>query len=271
MSYASKLFPKSNSTRAGGARTPKTVPSATLAELIAADPCMAAMFAGASWADVLEGACAPSSTGRATFSEAYIQAEREAIAAAETAEEAAIWQQPFSRNLEARFADRLDLSALAPEEEAACMTWLYANGWHASGPRDFLEAYPADLPPRVWVAPAVDRFAGLLEAEVTPHAVASALSQPAKKKGATVPRFCRTAACADAGCRYVHADTMARLDKPCGFGSSCGASDATGVKRSQCLYMHPGETWSATLVVTRPAPAPAPAAPACECAGGCPH
>ena len=38
-----------------------------------------------------------------------------------------------------------------------------------------------------------------------------------------------------------------------------------------CLYMHPGETWSAELVVTRPVPVPAVTVPACGCVGGCGH
>ena len=305
MSLSSKMFPKSRSTptHAGGVRKGKTfsrfqalessdeeeaasvthAPRVTeplsLAQLIAADPVMVAMFAGASWADVLEGPCAvTAATGaRATFSAAYIQAEREAFDAAQREEEAGIWCQPFSRKLEAHCADRFDLGDLSPEEEGACMTWLYANGWHVAGGRSNLEAYPADLPPRVWVAPVVNRFAGLLE-EVP---AASALSEPAPrpapkgKKAVTVPRFCRASgggvACADAACRYVHADTMARVDKPCGFGAACGSSDATGLKRASCLYMHPGETWSAELVVTRPVPVPAVTVPACGCVGGCGH
>ena len=76
---------------------------------------------------------------------------------------------------------------------------------------------------------------------------------PAKKKAPSVPRFCRAAGtCTEAGCRYVHGDTIPRVDKPCGFGAACGASDPSGLKRSQCLYMHPGETWTEGLVVRRP-------------------
>lgn len=299
------MFPKSRSTptHAGGVRAGKifsrfaslessdeeeapvaSVTHATrvteplsLAQLIAADPVLVAMFGGASWADVLEGPCAVTAAtdARANFSAAYIQAEREAHDAAQREEEAGIWCQPFSRKLEAHCGDCFDLGDLSAEEEGACMTWLYANGWHTHGSRTSLTAYPADLPPRVWVAPVVNRFAGLLEEEEAPAAVASALSQPAPrpaKKAVTVPRFCRSSgggvACADAACRYVHADTMARVDKPCGFGAACGGSDPA--KRASCLYMHPGETWSAELVVTRPVAAIA-TVPACGCVGGCPH
>lgn len=301
MSLVQKMFPKSRSTptHAGGVRKGKTfsrfaalessdeeeavasvAEPLSLAQLIAADPVLVAMFGGASWADVLEGPCAVTAAtdARANFSDAYIQAEREAFDAAQREEEAAIWHQPFSAKLEAHGGDCFDLGDLSAEEEGACMTWLYANGWHTHGSRTSLTAYPADLPPRVWVAPVVNRFAGLLEEE-EPVAVASALSQPAPaaapkgKKAVTVPRFCRASVtCADAACRYVHADTMARVDKPCGFGAACGSSDATGLKRASCLYMHPGETWSAELVVTRPVPTVAAATvPACGCVGGCPH
>lgn len=68
-----------------------------------------------------------------------------------------------------------------------------------------------------------------------------------------VKRFCRAVGtCTEAGCRYVHEDTIPKIDRPCGFGAECGASDPTGLKRSQCLYMHPGETWTADLCIHRP-------------------
>jgi hypothetical protein len=70
-----------------------------------------------------------------------------------------------------------------------------------------------------------------------------------------VLRFCRAGAdCAekDTGCRYVHGDTIPKIDKPCGFGAECGASDPTGLKRSQCVYIHPGEEWTPDLCVRRP-------------------
>jgi hypothetical protein len=283
MSLVSKMFPKSRSIpmHAGGVRKGKTFAALASSsdEEEAPDAfAWARASAHANWADAAEGPCAPSTTGRATFSAAYVEEERAAIEAAAAEAEASVWHQSFSRNLEARGGDYLDLSGLTDTEYADCMTWLYATGWHAEGSRGCLKAYPADLPPRVWVAPVVDRFAGLLEEEVAAaggpvHAAASALSQPAprpaKKAAVTVPRFCRASSggvpCADAACRYVHADTMARLDKPCGFGAACGSSDATGLKRAACLYMHPGETWSAELVVTRPAAAPVAVAEGCGC------
>jgi hypothetical protein len=42
------------------------------------------------------------------------------------------------------------------------------------------------------------------------------------------------------------------VNQPCSFGAACGSSDPTGVKRSQCLHMHPGETWVEGMVINRP-------------------
>jgi hypothetical protein len=81
-------------------------------------------------------------------------------------------------------------------------------------------------------------------------AVAAAPKKAAAKGVVIIPRFCREAgACTKEGCRYVHGDTIQRVDKPCGFGAECGKGDAA--KRSSCIYMHPGEVWSADLVVHR--------------------
>ena len=158
------------------------------------------------------------------------------------------YMQSFSGNITEIMSDRYNMADLSQPEYEECMTWLYANGWNVIElTREFIHTVPDDLPPRVWI-PLSER----------PEPVAS------KKKvsGATVPRFCRDSCggvpCASATCRYVHADTMPRLEKQCGFGAACGASDPTGVKRSQCLYMHPGETWSADLVISRPVAVAAP-------------
>jgi len=275
-----KRFPQSNPVHAGGVRagkifsrfaapastgpmwqalessedeaepSPSPAPSPSpvalsLAEMIAADPVLSAMFGGACWADVLE---APSGAALQQF-----RADAEARNDAILAEEASIWDQPFGRKLEAHCSGHFDLSGLTEAEFEACMTWLYANGWHASGSRCNLEAYPADLPPRVWVA---DRFASLLEAPVIAVLAdpAPQLGQPLrlpKGKKATVPRFCRAwVCCTDAACRYVHADTMPRLNEPCAFGAACGGTDPA--KRALCIRMHPGETWTPELVVSRP-------------------
>ena len=287
MSLSTKMFPKSRSTptHAGGVRKGKAsrfaAPASTgprwqalessdeedappaelsLKEKIALNPLLAAMCRGdVSWADDVEGPLGSPSADFIAHITAAVeehQAAKAAEAEAQAMEEASIWHQSFSRNLEAHCGDRFDLSYLTEAEYAACMTWLYANGWYANGGRNNLEAYPADLPPRVWV---MDRFATLLDREEAPaqapkpkKATVTVLASPGPR--VQVPRFCRASsggvACADAACRYVHADTMPRLNEPCAFGAACGGTDPA--KRALCLRMHPGETWDATLVVSRP-------------------
>lgn len=84
--------------------------------------------------------------------------------------------------------------------------------------------------------------------------VAEELSAPGtdvgRRNGCPVARFCNEArACPTAGCRWVHGDTIPRIDEPCKFGATCGSGDAA--KRATCLRMHPGEKWTADLVVKR--------------------
>jgi len=75
-------------------------------------------------------------------------------------------------------------------------------------------------------------------------------SDVGRRNGCPVARFCKEGrACPTAGCRYVHGDTIPRIDEPCKFGAACGSGDAA--KRATCLRMHPGETWTADLVVKR--------------------
>jgi hypothetical protein len=273
MSLLSKMS-KSTPTHAGGARKGKTPQwqalessdeeELTLSQKIALNPLLAALCRGdVSWADDAEGPLGrPSASfivhaaAMAANHQAAKVADREAAEAVEelqAMEEASIWHQPFSRNLEAHCRDRYDLGDLTEPEYEACMTWLYAGGWHVAGARANLEAYPADLPPRVWVA---DRFASLMEDAPAPAPASAApvAAKPKAKKATTVPRFCRASsggvACADAACRYVHEDTMPRLNEPCAFGAACGGTDPA--KRALCIRMHPGETWTALLVVSRP-------------------
>ena len=159
--------------------------------------------------------------------------------------ESSLWRQPWAENLELRLCELYDLEGLTDEEYEAMMTWLYAEGWEVSGNRWFVNAWPADLPPRTWVS------------ERDFHVLAPVAEEPVvvrPKKKSTVPRFCRASsggvACADPTCRYVHDDTMHRLDELCAFGESCGASDPA--KRALCIRMHPGELWTPALVVRRP-------------------
>lgn len=75
-------------------------------------------------------------------------------------------------------------------------------------------------------------------------------SDVGRRNGCPVARFCREGrACPTAGCSYVHGDTIPRIDEPCKFGATCGSGDAA--KRATCLRMHPGEKWTAELVVKR--------------------
>lgn len=182
--------------------------------------------------------------------------------------EDALWGQRWAARLEINGGDHYDCSALSDAEWTDCMTWLYAVGWHIwTEGRTGFAAVPDTLPPRMWVPPRPADSHGHKhghgcchkekEKEKEKVKVEAPLSAPGadagRRKGVPVPRFCRAAAtCTDEGCRYVHGDTIPRVNRPCGFGADCGASDPTGVKRSQCLYMHPGETWSDDLVICRP-------------------
>jgi len=205
------------------------------------DPLLDAMYRGETlWGDLMYEEI---DYDHAALSKAQ---EAAAAAAAAAAHESDIWSQSFGVNLDMYYGDAFDFRGLTDAEYNLCMSWLYENGWELSGEDRYgVKAWPANLPPRVWVG------------KTCVHHKKSEKPEKSEKR-VTVPRFCRTASCADASCRYVHEDTMPRLDKPCGFGANCGASDPTGVKRSQCLYMHPGETWSAALVIHRPVPIQSP-------------
>lgn len=218
---------------------------------ILSDPLISAMYSGKTlWGDLMYE--------EIDYDVAAHQAAVSAVSAVEESvqEDTGIWSQPFSGSLDMYYGDAYDFRGLTDGEYTACMSWLYEHGWEMEGEdRAGAKAWPANLPPRVWFP--VSSQPPRACASACASASASLHEKPAAKR-ATVPRFCRTAACADASCRYVHDATMPRLDKPCGFGAACGASDPTGVKRSQCLYMHPGETWSADLVIHRPTPSQTP-------------
>lgn len=165
--------------------------------------------------------------------------------------EADFWANDFARNLEMRWWNVYDATDLTDSEYAAMMTWLYDKGWLIEQEtRTIVQAQEDDLPPRRWIA-------GLRDAPGAGHGPPAPLAAPGtdagRRRGAPVPRFCRAAgACAEAGCRYVHGDTIPRINAPCSFGDACGATDPTGVKRSQCLRMHPGEVWTEGMVIRRP-------------------
>jgi hypothetical protein len=175
------------------------------------------------------------------------------------------WAQHWSASVDCHWSDCYDTSTMSATEWESMMTWLYAVGWDiAHESRRYVRAFPDNQPARVWVAPS--RFALLAQSDDSSHSVHCCskpivqLSAPGsdkgKRKGVPIPRFCKAAsACQEAGCRYTHGDTIPRVNQVCSFGASCGSSDPTGVKRTQCLHMHPGETWVEGMVITRPAPA----------------
>lgn len=187
----------------------------------------------------------------------------------------ALWRQPFAADLEEYDSGDLDTRAISDASWEALMTYLYAHGWDVEySVREGIEAYPANLPPRIWTRPYEEddedrrqRHRRAAQRPVAPAASASASAaapKPATKAAPKqVPRFCRGHADESeiATCRYVHGDTIPKVDRPCGFGAACGASDPTGLKRSQCLYIHAecGEVWTPESVIHRPAPATPPA------------
>ena len=235
----------------------------------AADPIMAALARGdILWGDVmyLDPEYRAQEDARIAAALAADAAANQALVERWNASETTLWEQPFARNLEIHLSDHYDMSALTDGEYEDFMRYIYANGFHVEeGGRNYCFASASEEPPRVWSGP--DCFAVLAAEEKPAHvhtagccskkaAAPAPLSAPGsdsgRRKGAPVPRFCRAAAaCADEGCRYVHGNTIPRVNKPCGFGEGCGASDPSGVKRSQCLFMHPGETWNASLTISR--------------------
>jgi hypothetical protein len=159
--------------------------------------------------------------------------------------------------MEERVADIYDTSALTNDQFRAVMEWLCQNGWHVDDyDRGWVSAWPGQNYRTSW-----SDVRGLLTppAEEDHCCTAKkvvALSAPGSDEGrrvaAPVPRFCRDARnCQRAGCAYVHGDTIPRLNDSCRFGAACGASDPTGVKRSQCLRMHPGEHYHPEMVIKR--------------------
>ena len=174
------------------------------------------------------------------------------------------WSAPWAARIHEMGSDIYDTTELSDVEYNDMMSWLYWNGWWVGDFSRNTVPFEADsLPARRWCPPAEEESVG--PTRVWSDCCHGHGHKKEKKASGEQPtqilRFCRAgAACAEEGCRYVHADTIPRVDRPCAFGDRCGANDPTGVKRSQCLYMHPGETWTADLVITRPVVAVVPAA-----------
>ena len=167
--------------------------------------------------------------------------------------EAEFWSAPWADKIHEKMPDIYDTSELSDVEYNDMMSWLYRNGWWVGDfERSWVSFEPDTMPPRRWCPPSEDSVK-VVRFGPTTTCCGHGHKKEKKADNAPILRFCRAGAgCAEEGCRYVHGDTIPRVDRPCAFGASCGAADPTGVKRSQCLYMHPGETWSAELVIRRP-------------------
>ena len=153
--------------------------------------------------------------------------------------EAEMWAQPFAASLSVKNEniDLYDCRLMSDEDYAAFMTHLYAHGWIVSHEeRRWVQAGTGYEPPRVWVPPST----------------ASCCGSGGKKEKTVVPRFCREGEeCCTQDCRYVHGDSIPKVDRACAFGERCGSSDPTGEKRALCIYIHPGEVWTASSCVCR--------------------
>jgi hypothetical protein len=239
-------------------------------EMMESDPFFLAMERGEMWGDLL---CAAELPAAASLPPAVAEAEEaDPLAAIYSnphtplrAREADLWEQPFAAALEEYWPDTYDTREMSDVDYHAMMSWLFSKGWYVvAHDRAGVHAYPDNAPSRRWdaatMAPEEEhhvRWADMEEPKPKAHGGAGCCGghRAKKERGpVTIPRFCREgAACAAGGsCRYVHGDTIPRVNEPCAFGAGCGASDPTGVKRSQCLRMHPGEVWSPELVIHRP-------------------
>ena len=190
------------------------------------------------------------------------------------------WAQSWATNLTELWSDAYDTSRLTDDEWEAMMGWLFENGWDVGDwDRQGVSCEYDNAPQRVWIAPRILEELAAADASATRrgysrscgHSRANTVEEFAtrdfclapkpdagvartqkEKVAVVIPRFCRAAgACADAGCRYTHGDTIPVQNKPCAFDGRC-----CGDKRATCVYLHPseGEVWSADLVRHRPAP-----------------
>lgn len=163
----------------------------------------------------------------------------------------------------------------------ALMEWLCQNGWEiADQSRDLIRIFHIDhKEPRSWSWAEIEEEPKTLPqtqtqptptaekaeprdacrrcgahhwASKTPCATAKNLSKPGtdvgqRDGGPPIPRFCKLGrTCPKPGCRYVHGDTIPRINMPCRFGDSC-----CGEKKASCLHMHAGETYVKGMVLTR--------------------
>jgi len=127
------------------------------------------------------------------------------------------WGQPWAERLEMNGGDNYDARPLSDAEWAACMTWLYANGWYvwAEGRTGF-SAIPDTLPPRVWVPPQRPACCGAhAKKEAVPMSAPG--SDAGRRRAAPRPIFCNGGEKCKEGCPYVHGDTIPVQNAPCQF------------------------------------------------------
>jgi hypothetical protein len=241
------------------AATPKR--PAPLVVTAGPDPVMAALLRGdIAWGDIdVDGNLLPPL--KPAFASAAILGDIWGSAA-----ESDMWNQPFAANLEAHAQSAYDTSALTETEWTDMLSWLCANGWEITGAgRNFVSAAPADLPPTAWVS--LEAFYAVKEAgaiaesahpvvravAIPPPPMAAAGTDGGKRKGPPISQFCKAGrACEEAGCRYVHGDTIPVKNQPCGgpregphAGDACHCSKRhVEAGRTPCLFLHPDETWT---------------------------
>jgi hypothetical protein len=250
---------------------PAETPAEFFARLAREDPILSAVARGLSWFEAENGEDDPVIKASQVRIAAQ-RAEREALAALRAASpepsappatqdeldahylsvchrsEDEFWAQSFTETLEERIPDYYDTTGLTDDEFHAMLAWTYDKGWNVDiCGRETVKLQSDDGPSRRYIA---ENF----WERPAPCCSHDHSHSHKPKKTSTIPRFCRTANCEDLDCRYVHGDTIPKTNRPCGFGAECGASDPTGVKRSQCLFMHPGETWTAASCIHKPAP-----------------
>jgi len=145
------------------------------------------------------------------------------------AAEDALWDNPWTQFLEESYHGFFDCSSMPERDYTAMMQWLYKNGFQvaAQSHRGRLRVSWEDLPPRVWKATAAPKYRPT-DGQIQRFCIKCPLGEPAE------------------GCKYVHGDVIHRVNFPCKFALTC-----SGTKRENCLHMHPGETWTADMVIRR--------------------
>jgi hypothetical protein len=201
---------------------------------------------------------------------------------------AALFAQPFATRLgleDEEDYNYLNTEDLTEPEFEAMMRWLYFEGWdvptEVTNCGQTVEVIPDTQKPRRWAWPEEEEVAAPSAFRLAVEAAASRgpsrfmlaaaggagaeapapAGRPkpaaAPKPRVVIPRFCREGeACPnkDTTCNYVHGDTIACQNKPCGFDKPAEGKCCSGEKRKTCIFMHAseGQTWSPEQVIHRP-------------------